>query len=263
MIITLSQTITLLFTSFLRIRLVRQIVSHTQKHSLIRISLSSLMSVILLSLIAFISQANLIPLPSNTILIVVIFIIVIFWFQSKRFFARWIQSLIRIAWSFIPNISQYPLFARSEESLKRNSVQKRTTWPFGEIILLCVMSSLVFGRWENIIYLLAPYIHNNNIEPKLVTTLIVSRSFIPLVLHIGCTCSSCLIAYTLSNKIWNTIIWRSIWLISGILLHTLFNISQSSNIRPLSLIIILWCIAIISYSLMRSDILYIQDEVTI
>lgn len=260
MTITLGQIITLVISGFIRIWLVRSIISHSEKKAIVHTSLFSLLGVLILASIGLLSQLN--PLFSyQRFLIISTIIIVILWFQSKRFISWAIQSTIFLLSLLIPNISSYPLLARSEESIKRSSLQKKTSWPLWKIILLCMISALVFAWWETIVYLISSL---TTIYPDTVNTntieVISKRSFIPPILHIGSISLSCILAYKLIERNRNSILWRAIWLFAWVSLHALFNITQSTNQGILSFFIILWCLAIISYSLMRSDILYEKTE---
>ena len=132
-------------------------------------------------------------------------------------------------------------------------IKKFISWLLGEIILLGIVSGIVFGRTENVVYTVQ-YIINNATKNEILI-LIQQRGILPIIVHIWSMCISLLIWFHLK---WKTasILARSIAIASGISSHFLFNISQYYNIPIWSAIIILWYLVVMSYSLFRSDLLY-------
>lgn len=257
MISLIQSIITIILISLIWIRIIRKIFAREQKQQIINTSIWSIVSVIIISFIHYLFDTYPIKEYHTTIYIIIIIISVLIFIQKKRTISWWIQALLRIILSFNWWAQwQYSINALWEESFKRIYIKKFIIWLMWEIILFWIISWIVFGRTENIIYFIQ-WISHNTISNNI--TLIEQRSFIPIIIHIGSVCLSILIWFQLQNKLW----WIFAWLLGiivGIWIHYLFNILQINNINILTIIIIISYIWIINYSLFRSDLLYISSE---
>ena len=247
----ISNIITLFFASVLRIRISRQIFEHSEKKVFFMTTLSTIISIIIITLFSLLySNQILTSLYYNILLLIAIITLVSIPITRNRLVWWIIQSIIRFI-QIIRWYHPYTLAARSEESVKRWYIKKYTNWHLWTIILLWIVSGIAFGRSENIIYGIMWYLHNDT-----AITIISKRAFVPIILHSGTVCISWLISYSIAQK-WYPLLWWSIWLWWGILLHYLFNISQIQWYSSAIIVILLICIWSISYSFFRSDVLYI------
>jgi hypothetical protein len=251
--------ITIIIVTLLWLWLLRQIFDHSDKKKFFLTSMISVISVIIITIIYSISHTF--QFNYYTTIIIYSSIILIGWciyIQPQRLGWRVSQS---IAWIIIACIWwttwTYSIAALGEESMKWIYIKKFISWLIGEIILLGIVSGIVFGRTENIVYTVQ-YIINNATKNEILI-LIQQRGILPIIVHIWSMCISLLIWFHLK---WKTasILARSIAIASGVTSHFLFNISQYYNIPIWSAIIILWYLVVMSYSLFRSDLLYIINK---
>lgn len=241
------------------IRTLRQLFWKTDKK---RFFLTSITSVISVFVIASIYKlANIFTRDKQTITIIYTVLAAIVWllYIQKKRFAGWImQSILWILLSQIGGITAiYSISALGEESFKWIYIKKFVSWLLGEIILLAIVSGIVFGRTENLIYIITSLVENDTNSKIL--ALIQQRWILPLIVHIGSLCISLMVWFTLKWKI-STIPARSLALWIWIGSHYLFNISQVYQAPLATTIIIVLYLIIISYSLFRSDILYSTTE---
>lgn len=253
MIKTIGQIITLLFTSLLRIWIIRQVFYHNERKTIIHTSLISIWSVLLLAGVYRIEQKYFTKTISFIIISSIItWSIIITRLQSKRFL-WWIgQTIVVFLSTAIPFQNTYKILAWIEESSKRHALQKNTDLFQNKVIFLSIISGLSFWRAENIIYLIMT-------KQEEFMTVLSSRSFIPIVVHIWFMCISYLSAEIIFKKTKKTILGWSIWLSIGVILHALFNISQKENIWLISISIIVLCIFAVSYGIAKSDMIYEQQ----
>lgn len=256
----LTNLITIFFSLSLWIRISRQIFEKSDKKAFIHTSIYSFLWVIIITALTL-----LLPYWSFTTTQITIFTIIfvscifLFPLQKTRIISQLIQSLITIGLaSFSSSVfSHYITASRSEESLKWANIKNYTTWPLSKIILLCIISGIVFGASETMIYALSQLLHRKTTSSAI--TIIAQRSLIPIILHSGTVVISCLSAYYLSKKTYTIFAWI-VWLIIGISIHLIFNLSNIYGYIPIIIFIILWCIWAISYGFFRSDTLYISKE---
>lgn len=257
MISLIQSIITIILISLIWIWIIRKIFAKQSKQKIINTSIWSIVSVIIISCMHYISSTYQIEQYYTIIYITITIISILLFIQKKRAISWWIQAILRVLLSFNWWIQgQYSINALWEESFKRIYIKKFVIWLMWEIILFWIISWIVFGRSENIIYFIQWITHKtivNNI------TIIEQRSFIPIIIHIWSICLSILIWFKLQNKLW----WIMAWLlgiIGGIWIHYFFNIFQINNITIWTIIIIVSYIWIINYSLFRSDLLYIKSK---
>jgi hypothetical protein len=248
--------ITIIIISFLRIRCMRQIFEYTNKKAFIATSIASILSVFCITLLYYFKQY--LHIQENIYIYIYSGIIIlssIIYFRKQRFWWRILQSIVWIWlallwWTF----GWYSIAALGEESFKWIYIKKYIIWLLWEIILLGIVSWIVFGRTENLIYIIQYII--KGVPKDTILPLIQQRWFIPLLVHIGSICMTLILWFQLIKKI-PTPLARGIALMSGIGSHYLFNMSQFYHFWLWTGIIIVWYLIIISYSLFRSDILYI------
>lgn len=261
-LMNLTNLITIFFSFSLWMRIARQIFEKSEKRAFIYTSIYSLWWVIFITIITLLSQY----LVFNTTQVALLFTILISSTLSLPFQKSWIswqliQTCITMTIALITpgSLSHYITASRSEESLKRANIKNYTSWPLSKIILLCIISGIVFGASETIIYSIVQLFTQHTISSAV--NIISQRSFIPLILHSGTVIISCLIAYNLTSKI-NTIFAWIIWLISWIIIHFIFNISNIYGYIPIIVLIIIGCILAISYGFFRSDTIYISKDLS-
>ena len=258
MISLIQSIISISIISLIWIWIIRQIFIKQSKQQIIKTSIWSIMSVISISIIYYLSNTYTLRKEYHTIIYITIIIISIFLFIQKKRTISWIiQSLWRIIISSIWGIWwNYSINTLWEESFKRIYIKKFIIWLMWEIILLWIISGIVFGRTENIVYLIQSISRHTFIDNVM---LIQQRSFIPILIHVWSICISILVWYWFQKRIWEIASW-TLGLASGILVHYLFNISQTNSITIWTITIILLYIWVIHYSLFRSDLLYIWSE---
>ena len=252
----ISSIITLFFASLLRIRISRQIFEYSEKKAFFMTTISTIISIIILTLLSLLYTSQIV---TNLYYSILLWVIIIAWVSipvaRNRLVWRIIQSIIRFT-QMIWWYNSYAMAARSEESIKRWYIKQYTSWHIGTVLLLWIVSGIVFWRTENIIYGIMWYIHND-----IAISIVSKRAFVPIILHSGTICWSGLISYRIAQKR-SPLLWWAIWLWSGILLHYVFNMSQIQWYHSAIILILLICIWAISYSLFRSDTLYIPKEST-
>lgn len=250
---------TIIISSLVRIRLLRQIFEHTEKRTFITTSILSIISVISITILYYIKQT--IQISDQVYIYLytsIIFIIGILYFKKQRFSGRITQSILWIGIALLWWVTgTYSIAALGEESFKWIYIKKFITWLLWQIILLGIVSGIVFGRTENLVYMVQ-YIRNNNTANEILS-LIQQRWIIPLIIHIWSLCLSIIIWFSFKERYYSFIV-RWIAILVWIWSHYLFNLSQIYQFKIWSWIIIIWYLIIISYSLFRSDILYNQKN---
>lgn len=251
--------ITIIITTVLRIRCMRQIFEHTERQTFMITSLTSILSVIIIALWYYFKQNRDITehmyIYSYSVIIIIASII---YFRKQRFLWRIIQSILRISlalvwWAW----STYSLAALGEESFKWLYIKKYIIWLLWKIILLGIISGIVFWRTENIVYIVHYTTQSETKESIL--SLITQRWFIPIIVHIGSICVSLFLWFYIQKSLPSFIAWwiaMLVWIWS----HYIFNLTQIYQFWAGSGILILWYLIIISYGLFRSDILYIPQD---
>ncbi len=251
--------ITIIIISLLRIRCMRQIFSYTKNKAFITTSITSIISVVCITLLYYFKHH--LHITHNTYLYIYIGAMIVgssIYYRRHRLWWWILQSLLWIGITLSWWIwGAYSIAALGEESFKWIYIKKFVSWLLGEIILLGIVSGIVFGWTENLVYIIQ-YI-TQSADQETILSLIQQRWILPIIVHIGSMCITLIIGFSLKIKIPPSVA-RSIALIGGIGSHFLFNLSQYYNIPLWSGIIILWYLFIISYSLFRSDLLYISSE---
>lgn len=251
---------TIIITSLVRIRFLRQIFEHSEKRTFIMTSIISIISVMSITLLYYIKQTTQINDQIYVYIYTsIIFIIWILYFKRQRFSGRIAQSIVWIWVALLWWVTgTYSIAALGEESFKWIYIKKFITWLLWQLILLGIVSGIVFGWTENLVYMVQ-YIINNSPTNK-IFLLIQQRGIIPLIIHIWSLCFSIIIWFSLKKWYPSFITrWIAIWV--WIWSHYLFNMSQIYQFNIWSWIIIIWYLIIISYSLFRSDLLYNQKIV--
>jgi hypothetical protein len=250
---------TIIITSLVRIRLLRQIFEHSEKRTFIMTSIISIMSVMSITLLYYIKQTTQINDQIYVYIYTsIIFIIWILYFKRQRFNGRITQSIVWIWVALLWWVTgTYSIAALGEESFKWIYIKKFINWLLWQLILLGIVSGIVFGWTENLVYMVQ-YIINNSTTNKILS-LIQQRWIVPLIIHIWSLCLSIIIWFSL-KKWYSSFIARWIAILVWIWSHYLFNISQIYQFKIWSWIIIIWYLIIISYSLFRSDLLYNQKN---
>ncbi len=255
----LSPLISSIVIGLLRLWILRQIFQHTDKKSFFFTSISSSISVIIISLVYILRQY--LSIDSTTMIIIVTSITLlssILYFHYQRFIWRISQSVVWIVFALLWWMTGvYSISALWEESFKRIYIKKFISWLLGEIILLWIVSGIVFGWTENLVYIVTSLIQNATHSEAL--SLVQQRWILPLIVHIWSLCLALMVWFHFKTKT-PPAFARSIALISGIGSHVLFNLSQSYQFSLGTAIIILLYLIIISYSLFRSDVLYISKN---
>lgn len=247
----------------LRLWIFRQIFSKHDKSQLITISLRSGFYALLAFFIYNISHflPTLSGAYSDYLIIVSILSIIIIprlphggrWRLGQSLL--WFTLKLWLWWS----LATYSLSARWEESLKRNSLKKQSFWLIQSMILWWIVSALIFGQIENVIYIVSAFLQWQNSESLI--SLLGQRSLLPIIVHIGSLCLwFCGILWIRKKNPY----FRLLWWIAGLLSigsHFLYNIAQMSpslSVLKVALIII-YCISI-HYCLFKSDTLYTQSQ---
>lgn len=201
--------------------------------------------------------------------------------RKKSRLSSLVQSVLVIGiWSLIPSLSQSLANVRSEESLKQASFQ----WWWQQSIfsdnttlfLLACVSAIVFGGIENIFF----FMKARNSGDIVMLDYIIQRSLIPLLIHIASVGITIAIGYMLyryykshDTNTHNTSP-QTLWLRKKISLfleyslalilastgwiafHSLYNLALGYQLWIMIPILFIASIAIISYGLFRSDLLY-------
>lgn len=258
MVWLLNTSITTIIIGLIWIRIIRQISHHTPKKQIMTIVISSIISVSLLSGLYYMSTISTTFLHYQSSIIITLIIISSICYYTKS--RRWWRIIQAILWIGLSSLGQhYSLPASSEETLKWTYLKKTTSWMIGEFILLGIMSAIVFGRTENIIYMIQSWIHQWSSSQLLMIA--AQRGIIPIIVHIGSLALS-IISYHLLQKRIPIIMARAIGLTIGTASHYLFNMLQIRQRWLWSAIVILCYLVVISYSLFRSDLLYLPKETT-
>ncbi len=255
--------ISIVWGSLLRIWILRQIFSKNDKKQIIIISLRSAFY----ALIAFViyNIGHFIPVLQGHYwdYLIIITIILIFLIPTLPQGGKsWIiQSLLWIGLKFglAGSLWTYSLSARWEESLKRNSLKNNTSWLLQSMILGGIVSAIMFGLGENIIYIVTSYLQSHNLQNTL--TLLWQRALLPIMVHIGSLCLWFITLLQLKKYSNNTSLLRWIGAIVSIWSHFLYNISKTTpSLKILSLILMGIYLITIHYSLFKSDTLYSQSK---
>ncbi len=259
MIWLILSIMSIIIISLIRIRLLRQIFEHTQKRTFLITSAISSIGVFIITLLYYMKQVYQLSDQQYIYLYGTISVVIgLFYFQRQRF-SWWISQLwLWIGLAFLWWLSGlYSIAALWEETFKWIYIKKFVIWLLWEIILLGIISGIAFGWTENLVYIIQNIIKetpNNEI-----ISLIQQRWIIPLIVHIGSLCLSIFIGFSLKTKTY-PIIARWVAISTGIGSHYLFNLSQNYQIILWSTILIIGYLIIISYSLFRSDFLYIPPQ---
>ena len=253
--------ISILWWSLLRIWILRQIFSQNDKKQLLIISIWSVFYALIAFLIYNISHffAPINGHYSDYLIIITILLLFLIPILPTGRKGRILQSLfwiglkIGVGWV----IGTYSLSARWEETLKRSSLKNKKSWLLQSMILGGIVSAIVFGQIENIIYVVTSYLQSQDIITSL--NVLSQRSFLPIIVHIGSLCLGFITLLQLKPYLNNNSLLRWIGAIVSIWSHFLYNISQShTSLKFVSLIFMGFYIVAIHYSLFRSDTLYTQ-----
>jgi hypothetical protein len=258
MIWMIFSIITILISSLIRIRILRQIFERSDRYEIITTTIVSIISVCLFSLLYYVKQTVIINEYTYSIIYAVIIVVAsILYYTSSRSRGWIIQSIVWLSLTMLwwP-LWLYSMRALWEESLKRTYIKKFTTWLLWKIILLSIVSGIVFWRTENLVYIIQYIVQD--IPNHKILSLIQHRGIIPVIVHIGSLCITIILWFELKKYISN-IRARSIGLVAWIGSHYLFNIYQVYQVNMLSWVSIIVYIIIITYSLFRSDILYTKN----
>ena len=255
--------ISIIWGCLLRIWILRQVFSQHDKKQILMISLRSAIYALLAFFIYNIG--HFIPTLQATYsqYLIIVTIIVLFIIPTLPVGGRsWIiQSLlwVGLGLGLSGSVATYSLSARWEESLKRNSLKKNTSWLIQSMILGGIVSAIIFWQIENIIYVITSYLQSDNIASSL--TLLGQRSFLPIIVHIGSLCLWFVAFLQLKPYFKGNTLLRWISAMISIWSHFLYNISQSDpSLKILSLLLMGIYIIAIHYSLFRSDTLYTNPE---
>lgn len=237
-------------SSMIWLWMIRQIFVHAAKSKLITITVRNLISIS--AILALHYLQDMIPWGdyiSIGLIVISLLSIVIYRYKKRsiwRLMHAWIWIIVSMTWW-----SAYAIPVFTEESLKRTYIKSQLSQSLWYILVFGMMSGLSFGIIENIVYLISWW------SQWLI--ILWQRSLLPIIIHIAALCSTILIAYKAQNYI-HPIISRSIAWASGILLHLLYNITQTNWNTLLSGLLIIISLITIHYSLMKSDLLYIDQS---
>lgn len=160
-----------------------------------------------------------------------------------------------IFWGINTLILYYIIAAYAEEYMKYTS----STLFFGEtfhgisdMIFFCILLGLGFSVAENIFYLASVFFHQETIN---LVGFAVGRWLISALLHVAATTTIGSIYYALQKKIKRPLA-IGISILSGVLLHSSYNISLSYNFKYITIPLIIFMIFLLSFFLFQSDLLY-------
>lgn len=254
--------ISIIIGLFLRIWILRQIFSQQKKQQIFSITLRSifyaLVAFFIYNISHFLPQFS--PDYSTAIVIITIlslFILPLLPQGGKMWILQSIGRIIVSLWIGWMT-GKYSLSAWWEESLKRSSLKNNQSWLLQSMLLGWIVSWIVFGRIENIIYTLTQYLQSQDIS--LAIGLLGQRAFIPLIVHVwSISLGFCMML--MMKKRFSLKVSQFIWIFSIIASHFIYNMSQVWALSSwFKVILIVLYIISIHYTLFRSDDLYISQE---
>ncbi len=171
----------------------------------------------------------------------------------------WINILVMyyIISSYAEEILKFSIwqnvFLEEKELLGKNH---KKTWvdnkrQTADLIFFAIIAWLWFSVVENIFYLIVNYFS----EWK-VLLMTVGRSIFATLLHVVAT--GLIAFFVVKNKTSNKKYWLNIliWILSGFVLHAVYNLTLFYNIKILTIVILIACYFILSYLLFNSDLIY-------
>lgn len=170
------------------------------------------------------------------------------WIHIWGFFL-WLQSMLLY----------YILSAYAEEYMKysgSNIIFIDHSNIKSSLIFFCILMGLGFSLIENIIYLTTIIIEYQNID---LVWLLLWRWLISALVHVTATSTIWFLALKFSGKL-SLVSTTMIGIISGVALHSLYNLSLSWNLWYISLPLIIVLFFLMTYFLFQSDILYIPAD---
>lgn len=154
-------------------------------------------------------------------------------------------------------ILYYLVSAYAEEYLKYSSgnnifFREDGQHNLRDLIFFCIIIGLGFSMAENLLYLLYSFINHEQVS---LVNMTLGRWLISTLLHIVSTSLIAFLAVKIQKK-------RSFaaaligWIIWGVWIHSLYNISLAYHMSYITIPIIIVCFFLLSYLLYQSDILY-------
>jgi len=157
-------------------------------------------------------------------------------------------------------ILYYLVSAYAEEYLKYSSGNNlffKEEWHnLRDLIFFCILIGLGFSMAENLLYLWYSFVNHEQVS---LVNMTLGRWLISTLLHIVSTGLIAFLAIKIQKK-------RSFaaaligWLIWGVWIHSLYNISLAYHMSYITIPIIIVCFFLLSYLLYQSDILYENTE---
>lgn len=156
----------------------------------------------------------------------------------------------------------YVLVAGSEEFIKYLSgrkLQDSQWYASSDIIIYCLLISLGFAFFENIVYLLQAVNGQFSRFQQLTagSTLLFTRGLISFLVHLLFT--GCIAVFALKSYQKKNITRLLVGITLGILLHLSYNLLLSQNIGFMILIYLIWGYIFLSWLFFQSDRLYVSE----
>lgn len=146
-------------------------------------------------------------------------------------------------------IMSYIISVYWEEILKFSLGQNLSLKNNKNLIFFAILSWFGFSLIENIFYIINQYMVNS----EQIFKLTLSRWIFTTLIHVVATGT---IALLISRRQKNSIAWIIIWLLWGVSIHSLYNLSLAYNSIIFVIIIVVACYIILTNLLFKSDIIY-------
>lgn len=131
------------------------------------------------------------------------------------------------------------------------NIDKNPNLNLRDLIFFAVLAGLWFSVVENIFYLVVNYITENKW-----VLLSIGRSIFSTLIHVVATWLIAFFVMINKNNKKKYRISIFVWILSGFILHAVYNLSLFYNIKILTIIILILCYFILSFLLFNSDIVY-------
>jgi RsiW-degrading membrane proteinase PrsW (M82 family) len=153
-------------------------------------------------------------------------------------------------------ILYYLVSAYAEEYLKysssNNVFSREESHNLRDLIFFCILIGLWFSMVENLLYLGYSFINHEQVS---LVNMTLGRGLISTLLHVVSTSLIAFLAVKIQKK--RNFGFALIgWIIWGVGIHSLYNISLAYHLQYITIPIIIICFFLLSYLLYQSDMLY-------
>lgn len=124
------------------------------------------------------------------------------------------------------------------------------------LIFFCILMGLGFSLVENVVYLASVLLHHQNID---MAAFVLGRWLISALVHVTATSTIGYLSLKLPKSM-KLFMITIIWLLSGVILHTTYNLSLYYSLSYISIPLIIGLFFLMSFFLFQSDILYLPAD---